>query len=97
MIQTGVSALSYVTSPDWNLNAGAGERIFQSPDIPFNPPFSAPPQVALALSGIDSDPAANLRVELYPHDVERDEFNIMVKTWADTVLYGVWVTWIAYD
>jgi hypothetical protein len=97
MILTGVCDFSYVTSPQWDLNVGTGERIFRSPDIPFDPPFVAPPNVALALSGIDSDQATNLRVEVYPHDVEAGEFNIVVKTWDETVLYGVWITWIAYD
>ena len=97
MIQTGVGDYSYVTLPHWNLNTGTGERTFQTPDIPFDPPFPAPPKVALALSGIDSDQATNLRVEVYPHDVEPGEFNIVVKTWDETVLYGVWITWIAHD
>lgn len=97
MIQTGVAGYSRVTSRDWNLSAGAGERTFQSPDIAFAPPFAAPPRIVLALSGLDSDQATNLRVEVYPHDVESEEFNIIIKTWADTVLYGVQVMWIACE
>jgi hypothetical protein len=36
-------------------------------------------------------------VEIYPHDVESEELNLIVKTWDDTVLHGVQVTWIACE
>jgi hypothetical protein len=51
----------------------------------------------LALSGIDSEHTTNLRVTVTPYDVEADEFNIMIKTWGDTLIYSVLVTWIAHD
>ncbi len=97
MMQTGLARYNYVTTGGWNLSAGAGERSFQTPDIPFDPPFPSPPKIALALSSIDSEHSTNLRVSVEPYDVERDEFNIIVKTWDDTLLYQVWITWIAYD
>jgi hypothetical protein len=96
MIQTGVAEFDPQTQ-GWMLNTGTGERSYRSPDIAFQPPFSAPPKIALALSGIDSDRATNLRVVLEPYDVEAEEFNIVVRTWDDTVLHSVQVTWIACD
>jgi len=95
MIQKGVVHLSSMDQ-NWHLNAGTGERRFESSDIHFQPPFPTTPGIALALSGIDGE-TSNLRVQVLPQDVEPDEFNIVVRTWGDTVLHGVWVTWIASD
>jgi len=97
MIQTGTAWYDVVNTPEWNLNAGIGDRSVRTPDIPFNPPFSQPPHVVLALAGVDSERTANLRVALEPHDIEPGEFSIKIKTWHDTALYGVGVAWIAYD
>ncbi len=96
MIQTGTVWYGYATTPGWNLNTGTGDRSFTIPDISFNPPFSAPPHIVLAVGGIDSERATNLRITLEPYDVETAEFNIKVNTWGDTLLYQVWITWIAY-
>jgi hypothetical protein len=96
MIQTGVIDFGPQTS-GWNLGAGTGQRSFTSQDIGFNPPFGVAPAIALALSGIDSDHATNLRLTLNPYDVQANEFNIQINTWDDTLLYSVVVTWIAYD
>lgn len=97
MIQSGVVEYGVSVTPGWNLSTGTGERIFLSPDIKFSLPFSAPPHVVLALNSLDSDHATNLRVVLEPYDVEADEFNIKIRTWDDTVLSSVSVTWIAHD
>jgi len=96
MIQTGVARFDAQMN-GWNLSTGTGVRSFLTPDIAFQPPFSAPPTLVLALSGIDSEHGANLRVALQPSDVEAEEFNIIISTWDDTVLYGVTVIWIAHD
>ena len=94
MIQTGVAYLG-ADMPGWNLNTGTGDRSFRTPDIPFDPPFPAPPKITLALKGIDSE--ARLGIDVFPDDVEPEEFNIIIKTWSETVLYNVSVTWIAFD
>ncbi len=96
MIQTGVARFDAQMN-EWNLNTGTGARTFSTPDIPFQPLFNAPPVIALALSGIDCEHTTNLRVALHPSDVEKEEFNIMISTWDDTILHGVTVTWIAHD
>jgi len=96
MIQTGVARFDSQMN-DWNLSTGTGVRSFSTPDIAFQPPFSAPPVIALALSGLDCEHSTNLRVALQPSDVENEEFNIIITTWDDTILHGVTVTWIAHD
>ena len=83
--------------PGWNLHTGTGERSFRTPDIPFDPPFATPPKVMLALKGIDGEVPTKLGIDVFPDDIEPEEFNIIVKTWGDLVLYHVTVTWIAFD
>ena len=96
MIQSGVIHLS-VQMPGWTLNTGNGDRTFLSPDIGFLPPFGSPPRVLVALSGVDADHNANVRVIVEAVEIENDEFNIRVNTWADTSLHSVQVTFLAYD
>jgi len=96
MFQTG-KVFYGVDSPGWNLHTATGERRFRSPDIAFGPPFGTPPKVALALAGVDAEHATNLRLMLDAEDVEPGEFNIVVSTWEDSLVYNVLVTWIASD
>jgi hypothetical protein len=83
-------------SPDWNLHEGTGPRRFQSPDIRFHEAFTTPPTVVVAIASLDTEHQANTRVVVYTADVEADEFNIRIQTWDDSLVYQVWVTWIAF-
>lgn len=96
MIQTGMIDYGPQTQ-GWNLGSGTGVRQFVSPDIAFQPPFVTPPRIALAISGLDSEHSTNLRVTVESSDIEADEFNIVIRTWDDSLVYSVVVTWIAYD
>jgi len=96
-IQAGTVSYGYL-SPGiiWNLNSGSGERIFTSPDIRFPTPFSTKPTIIVALYGVDAGNGANLRLTVTTSDVEPEEFNAEFKTWGDSVIYTVWVSWMAY-
>jgi hypothetical protein len=97
MIQSGMIHY-HSNSPGWALhNPGAQPKQFVSSDVKFDPPFSSAPTVVLALAGLDADHTTNVRVFLEAFDVEADEFNIRVQSWDDTMIHGVWVTWIAHD
>lgn len=63
----------------------------------FETPFATAPKVALALAGVDADRATNLRLSIKAYDVEADEFSIRISTWDDTLVYAVWVAWIAHE
>lgn len=104
MIQTGSLDLNAGTFSDpgvtgdvWSLHEGSGPRKFKTQDIPFSPPFATKPRVLLALAGLDADAQFNTRVTLKVEDVEPEEFNVVVSTWDDTLIYGVRVSWLAYD
>ena len=96
-MQSGVASYGYLTPEiDWKLNTGSGSRSFTSPDIKFPTPFSRTPTVIVALYGVDEDRSANLRLTVTTAHVEPDEFNVVFNTWGDSVIYTVWVSWIAY-
>ena len=96
MVQTGMVALGRNT-PGWSLAIAAeGERVFVSQDIPFHVPFGRPPNVNLALCGVDST-GNHLRIHLEPIDIEEREFTIKVGTWGDSAIEACFITWIASD
>ena len=81
----------------WPLDNGQGDRTFRTPDIAFPVQFAQPPHVSLSIAGIDASAQANLRIRLTAEDVQQDEFNIRVNTWADTQIYSLVVAWVAHD
>jgi hypothetical protein len=44
---------------------------------------------------VDSSNTANLRVWIAAEDIQTDEFDLVVNTWDDTLIYAVWGVWIA--
>jgi hypothetical protein len=96
VIQSG--SLHYnVDTRGWHLASGSGERWIEPADVKFDTPFSTTPKVTLALTGVDADHATNLRLNLEAYDIGLDEFSVRISTWDDTLVYAVWVTWIAHD
>ena len=79
----------------WNLShSGKGNRIFREP-IDFKKSFTCTPEVVVSLRGIDSSTHANTRIETAAVDVTTAGFNLLVRTWQETEIYGVWFTWVA--
>jgi hypothetical protein len=96
-IQAGTVGYGYTTPGiNWTLASGSGARSFTSPDIAFPTAFSTTPTVIVALYGVDAANSANLRLTVATADVETGEFNVVFNTWADSVIYTVWVSWIAF-
>jgi hypothetical protein len=62
----------------------------------LNPGQKDAPTVALSLSGLDASKDANLRVGLEALNMTGEGFDLRVTTWADTELYMVNVSWVAY-
>jgi H-type lectin domain. len=79
---------------EWHLNSGTGHRRFRE-TIKFPEPFTTPPRVAVALTGVDSSNTTNLRIWIEAQDIETHEFDLLVNTWDDTIIYGVSGVWIA--
>jgi hypothetical protein len=58
--------------------------------------FDKTPKVFAALSLIDFDSAKNMRVKSFVDAVSADGFTWHGDSWADTLCYGVGVSWIAF-
>ena len=93
----GTGVIAGTTTGSWPLDNGQGDRTFRTQDIAFPIQFAQPPRVSLSIAGIDANAQTNLRIRLTAEDVQQDEFNIRVNTWADTQIYSLVVAWVAHD
>lgn len=93
-IQTGETSNGYLENPDWILRTGTGTRTYRVA-VTFNSPFPVAPKVSLALRGQDVGVATNHRLVLTSENITVNGFDMVITTWADTVVYGVWATWTA--
>ena len=94
-MQTGTFYFNEHTHPtQWNLSSLTGPRTFRV-TIKFPQPFGGPPQLAVALTGSDAANTANLRIWIGTEDIEVGEFDLVVNTWDDTLIYGISGVWIA--
>ena len=76
--------------------AGQGDRSVTK-TINFAKPFAAPPHVIVSLVGVDASNGGNLRVFASVSAVDEHHFDVTVKTWNDTRLATVEVSWIAVE
>lgn len=63
--------------------------------IYFSPPFDGTPTITYGLFRLDSSDDANLRVEIIVSNVSKIGFQLTLRAWADTELYGASVSWMA--
>lgn len=72
--------------------SGARERRRR---IAFSEPFSDVPSVHLTLALWDIDSGANIRADLQADNVRPDSFEMVFRTWADTRVARVRMSWMA--
>jgi hypothetical protein len=58
--------------------------------------FSSPPKVQVMLNTLDVEQAINTRVSVAPINISATGFDIQVSTWADSKVYSVGISWVAY-
>ncbi|XP_013400203.1 uncharacterized protein LOC106166258 [Lingula anatina] len=87
--------LSGVVSSDY-CKRGSSERCqSQVKYVRFNQRFRKTPVVMTAISAFDIWRRANSRLTVYPSSISTHGFNMNMKTWGNTHLYRVSVSWIA--
>lgn len=89
---SGTLSLISTSTPGWTLHQWSGRF---TTHVSFQQPFAKPPQVIVNLAGLDVSNARNTRVTVSANNVSTSGFDLVVDTWADTILYAVWVSWIA--
>lgn len=63
--------------------------------VPFAEPYRAPPAVHLTISLWDVDASSVVRSDIQAEDITTDGFDMVFRTWGDTKVARVRVSWIA--
>ena len=75
-------------------STGSGQRTYKK-YIKFDPDLSGTVDVVVSLNHIDSGPTTGLRINTHPENIDREGFELVIYTWADTVISGIGCTWVA--
>ena len=75
-------------------STGTGVRTYRK-YIKFDPDLSGTVNVVVALNHIDKGDATGLRINTEAQNVDREGFDLVMTTWADTNISGVGCSWIA--
>ena len=84
-------------TPDWTLaqvNTSEEQRTFVC-NVLFDAPFSNVPIVHVGLSGFDMDQRHSARISVRADTITSSGFELNIKTWRDTRVYKLEVSWIA--
>jgi hypothetical protein len=94
--ETATLEAGYLVTPGWTLDKpSSGDREHREV-VTFSKTFNSPPEVMVAISGLDIDEAKNSRVRVYAQNITEEGFDLVFSTWDDTTLYTVRATWLAF-
>lgn len=93
-IAQGDEALFSDFENDGDMWTGSGTRERRH-RVDFKDPFRTVPAVQVSISLWDIDTSSAVRAEVVAENVSRDGFQIVFRTWADTRVARVRVSWIA--
>ena len=75
-------------------SGGTGERTYTK-YIKFDPDLTGNVSVVLGLTHLDKGDPTGLRIDVQAKNVDREGFELVMTTWADTDISGVGCSWIA--
>ena len=81
--------------PGYSLDNNIGERSVTL-DILFAEPFAKIPKIILTITQLDSDKDVNLRYKPEAISISRDGFTLKVSAWADSKIFSLSGSWLAY-
>lgn len=94
MVQIG--AVDSRDVPEFSRLSGGDQDREASVGAEFRPPFSARPRVVVSLQKIDvHDPKGIPRISVEARQVEPDGFQLVFRTWRDSVVFNAAASWIA--
>jgi hypothetical protein len=86
-------------TPDWPLSqieyAESDQPRTYTHHVQFDTSFSNIPLVHVGLSGFDIDNRDSARISVHTSAITSSSFDIVIKTWVNTRLYSVEISWIA--
>jgi hypothetical protein len=83
-----------INTTGWTLASGVGDRWYDR-YVGFQPPLAVLPVIHIALSIIDADASANVRVNVLATNITTSGFYLRIEVWADTILYAAKASWLA--
>lgn len=94
-IQSGYFFFTQDVYPQLGDNDPPSDRRAQD-FINFPTPFASVPTVAVSIVHLDVYNGTNTRIQISTDTVTDDGFELIARTWWDTLIYSVGVSWIAY-
>lgn len=91
-MQSRVTACGTVTVGSWP-NDKIGEDTAMQ--VNFDQAFEVRPSMLVQLAALDAQSPAHKRIETWASDITRKGFRLHVRTWADSTVWMVKVSWIA--
>jgi hypothetical protein len=95
-IQTNTLWMHHSWETTWTLHEGSGNRDFYK-FVTFPKTFSATPKVILSMVRIDCPDRTWLCLDVEPTQITPQGFYIHVSTWSSCSVYGIKITWVAYN
>ena len=75
---------------------GRYRRAFHPQRVHFTEPFAQPPTVKTSIFLWDFDTDSGLRLDIWPEEIDTTGFNLVFRTWSDTRIARIRVTWQAF-
>lgn len=92
-IQTGECFVEFQCNRHY-MNTGTGERSFIK-HINFDIEYEKIPHVMASINGLDGTSVLRIMVEAF--NITTSGFDINIKTWCDSRIFGVKVSWISFQ
>ena len=65
--------------------------------VNFETKYEKKPQVIVSINQLDSNKDKNLRINVFPADIDNSGFDLKMQTWDDTLIYRVRIVWISFE
>ena len=75
--------------------SSTGDRSFKK-HISFDEKYEKKPHVMVSIRGIDSYKDVNLRLYANAENIDTSGFDLIIGTWADSLVFKVYISWISF-
>ena len=94
-LQSGEYLVDFYSSESEYMIHSKGWRTFTQ-HINFDEKYEKNPRVMVSINQLDYDKNKNLRINVFPENIDISGFDITIATWDDTSIYSVRIDWISF-
>ena len=94
-IQSGEYFVDFYSSDIKYMMDYIGWRTFTQ-HINFDEKYEKNPRVMVSINQLDNNKNKNLRINVFPENIDISGFDITISTWDDTSIYSVRIDWISF-